>query len=153
MKKNSEVLREALGFLREDGWCTHILWDANGQRCALGAVYRADAGKAGQEFNWTNVQIPALAILDAAIPHRVLAACERGRIAYYNNTRRFFREIEVWFERAIELAEAKEMYEELSQPVSTATVDPNVTITVERDSPGRVPKGEVFNLRTTAGVR
>ena len=71
--------------------------------------------------------IAAIGVLAQAVPEAFVKACIGDYmhssdlvVARYNNTRTAFDQIEAWFNRAIDLAQAKEMWNELEKAPAVA---------------------------------
>ncbi len=131
--KASERLIAAKNLLATQGWCTNALVNARGQHCAVGGIIEADGVKAKdrngnlslQGNPWESpVNKPSIEFLTEAIPeseHGALRQFSSGsKVALYNNAQRDFSVILAWFDRAIELAQAQEMYEELAKAAPVA---------------------------------
>ncbi len=138
--KASAILTQALNILRTEGWIVREFQSRAGH-CALGGIGAAQ-GANNQSDYYQYLQLPdskaAAAVLVEAIPpdqryRSSYTLDEHDRncyiVATYNNMQINFKVIEAWFEKAIELAEAKEMYTELE----AAPIPAPVMMTVVRD--------------------
>ncbi len=136
----SSRLMKAKELLVRDGWTIHYLrrnmhneFPGDMRRCALGCIYDVDGDvdywSLGCYPSMVPANLVAVKYLAAAMPadfhygYHSPAAYRRelsvfSQVAEYNNQQDDVAVILAWFDRAIELAQAAEMYRELeSKPV------------------------------------
>lgn len=137
----SERLMKAKELLIRDGWITGLLRanmtgedPTDFRRCALGSIFDVDGNVDYHVFGLLSPTYDkehnklAIRYLAAAIPGEFhggsnsseeFRACQSkpSQVAIYNNTQSDIKVILAWFDRAIELAQAAEMYRELESTV------------------------------------
>ncbi len=142
-----ETLTTALELMRRTGWVRHHFISPEGH-CALGAIrdakpdgvtdlsygnLRAHSLLAASPYfgsgfdRYFSFKDPAIGFLAMAIPedfepdtYGYMGNIDDLIVARYNNSRAGFGEIEAWFNRAIDLAQAKEMWNELETAPAVA---------------------------------
>ncbi len=128
-----ENLKAARALIDTAGWCVFSVLDPNNRHCALGLIWQSYGGR---RMLLHRPHVPALDILADTIPadrryhlpdYDPLARLVTN-IAGYNNKQTDVNVIKAWFDRAIAVAEAQQMWAELesAQPTAATAAEPEV---------------------------
>lgn len=114
--KTGEILNQALGLFRTQGWTVGELRSQNGSLCAVGAINTVLTGAADSYFSinqttmgedWHNTmaalyrQIPSDFDAEYASTFDDPRSVAAMAVVEYNNSRMCLDEIETWFEKAL----------------------------------------------------